>query len=328
MRIGENPEKSKQNLNVLKKHRIVVVFYIPDSNDNYYEDLDIILDKCLKSIFDSINITTTAVTLINNNSSPKINVIVNKYSKLIDKYVLYNDNKGKVYAVINEVRGVFEDFVTITDADIIFFKGWENQVFSVFLNYPKAGVVSPYPSMYTAFINNRSVFGINTFKNKIKYSKIVSDADISLFVKGTNLSDIILRKNSKTDWQQKQYFLEKPFPVVVGAYHIVSTYKTLQFRNIYTFPEQIFKNSYEDGFIDYLADKKGLYRLSTIKTHIYHMGNVNEDFIEINNDFVNEEEIDFCKINLKTDSQIFIFFNRMLGRFLIHFKWNRFYRNK
>lgn len=156
MRDGVNPIKFSDLKNTLKPHRIVVVFYIPNSEDDYFKELDLVLDKCLESIVNTINPNTTNITLINNNSSEKVNVIVEKYSKHIDKYVTYNENKGKVYAVLNEVRAVYEPYVTITDADVLFYSGWEQAVFDVFNNVPNAGVVSPMPLPYLTLDKNKN----------------------------------------------------------------------------------------------------------------------------------------------------------------------------
>lgn len=327
MRNGDNPEKLKSSLNVLKKHRVIIVFFIPDSSDQYYVNLDLILDKCLSSLLQTVNLETTNITLINNCSKNSVEEVVNRYIKLIDKYVVYNENKGKVYAVINEARSVYEEFVTITDADILFFDGWEREVFNIFENHKKAGVVSPYPCPYTTFYLNKSVFSWNTIFKKIKYGKFVSDEDINLYVKGTNLPKIIDR-NSKFNWKEKQFILMENVPAVIGAYHVVATYRSEQFRGEYTFPEKVFINSYEEKYIDSLADYSGLYRLSTVKSYIYHMGNLLDD-ISLNHKNNNSNKIqvkEFKNIKPYKNKLVFIIFlNRLLGGMFIKFKWKKYH---
>lgn len=326
MRQGENPVKNKLEENRLKPHRVIVVFYIPDSDDAYFKDLDIVLDKCLESLTKTINFETTNITLLNNNSSKKVDFVLDKYKEFIDKYVYYSENKGKVYAVINEVRGVFEPFVTIADADVLFYSGWENAVFEIFDKIPKAGVVSPMPLPYLTLHFNQSVFGFSSLKGQIKYGKYVDDADIDLYLKGTNLPKLIDRK-TKYDWKQKQFILDQNNCVsVVGAYHVVSTYRTEQFRNIYTFPAIKFKNSYENYFIDSLADVKGLYRLSTIKTFAYHMGNTTDDVV-LNHSYDDLKKIKqtvFKSIKpYQKQSSLLLFCKRIIGRIFIKFLWNK-----
>jgi hypothetical protein len=324
MRIGNNPEKGKDSVNVLKRHRVVVVFYVPDSGDAYFAQLAGVLDKCLDSLIRTINPETTCVTLVDNNSGAAAKEVAKKYKPLVDKYVEYRQNKGKVYAVLNEVRGVYEPFVTIADADILFFGGWEQAVFDVFDQHPYAGVVSPHPCPYTTFYFNKLVFGLNTLTGNIARGKFVDDADIDLYIKGTNLPKIIERKGSH-NWKEKQLVLKRPSPAVIGAYHVVATYRTAQFRNVYTFPEVVFRNSYEEFFIDCLADRKGLYRLSTLKTYVYHMGNTLDDVTGLENENLFPVSAELLRriSTFPDQNAVWISLKRYLARAFVKFIWNR-----
>lgn len=308
MRIGVNPEKFKEESNVLKKHRIIIVFYIPNLTDDYYKQALDILDYQLDSLIKSVSFETTRITLINNNSTDEIIRVYNKYSNFIDKYVVYNENKGKVYAVLNEVRSVFEPFVTISDSDVLFYNGWEKEVFSIFKNFPKAGVVTPLPIPYNAFYFNENLFFNSLWTRVIKYDKIVKNEDIDKYVKGIN-NPAAINRNSKYNWKEKQYFLNRNNKnAIVGAAHFVATYKTALFRNIYTFPEVKFRNGYEEQFIDILPFNKGFYRLSTLETFAYHMGNTVDD--EIFNIQIDDEKkikhFDFLDIDYKIPKNIIV----------------------
>lgn len=309
MRIGVNPEKIKNEYNVLKKHRIIIVFYIPNVLDDYYKQAFDILDYQLDSLTKSVSFDTTAITLVNNNSSIESTEIYNKYSSFIDKYVVYNENKGKVYAVLNEVRSVFEPFVTITDSDVLFYNGWEKAIFSIFKNFPKAGVVTPLPIPFNAFYFNENLFFNSLWTGIVKYDKIVKDEDIDKYVKGIN-NIAATKRNSKYNWKEKQYFLKKNDTIaIVGASHFVATYKTAIFRNIYTFPQVKFKNGYEEQFIDILSLKKGLYRLSTNGTFAYHMGNtIDDELISNKVDIYGEMKVvDFHDIDYKISKREIVF---------------------
>src|SRR5690606_16340551 len=106
----------------------------------------------------------------------------------------------------------------------------------------------------------------------------------------------------------------------------VATYRTEQFRNVYTFPEVCFQNSYEELFIDCLADDSGFYRLSTLESYIYHMGNTLDD---VSFTHKNSEK---SKVSIKTFNQIVHIkksarwvwlLNRSIGRMFVKLKWNR-----
>ena len=325
MRIGRNPEKLKEEKNKKYNHRIVVVFYIPNLTDEYYQESDKVLDVCLTSIIDSINLENTAITVINNNSCKGINWVIDKHKDKIDKYIVYSENMGKVYALLNEIRGIYEEYVTITDADILFFKGWEKAVMDIFRAHPKAGIVSPYPCQYYAFYYNQGVFGKNSVRNNIGYGKIVADIDVDLYSKGTNLPYIANRDGFENNWKAKQFYLKKPSPAIIGAFHVVATHRTNHFRKIYSFPELKFKDYYEGDFIDCLADNAGQYKLSTVSTYAYHMGNkLDNTYEEYKSRLESTEVEDFSNIPVSPrDLSLITKFNRIIGRVFIKLIWNK-----
>jgi hypothetical protein len=327
MRRGENPIKNKGRKVFLKKHRVIMVFYVPDYSENiFFENLESVLDKSLDSLIKTVNHDVTNITLINNASSRKTDLIVEKNKKYIDKYVYYNTNKGKVNAVLSEARSVYEEFVTITDADILFYSGWESETFKLFKNFKNVGAVSPYPCPYLTFYCNKSSFGYNSLFNKIEYGKFVKDYDIDLYLKGTNLPNLI-KRNARFNWKEKQFVLnENNIKAVIGSYHVVGTYRSFIFKNETAYPEYVFKNSYEESFIDYLADKKGLNKLSTLKSYIYHIGNHIDNVVhehEYNHSKIIKKEFFNDIVPLARKNKVNIYLNRALGYLYYKYKWKK-----
>lgn len=324
MRVGQNPEKSKYTTIPLKKHRVIMVFYIPHdyiTNEYYKQSLEII-DLSLNSLINTVNFECTSITLINNNSSKDADVILSKYKRYIDKYVLYSSNKGKVNPVINEARSCYEEFITITDADILFYPGWEIETFKLFKNFKNVGAVSPYPSPYTSFYSNNSSFGFNYILGKVKYRSIIAESDIDMYCKGVNLPFLYQREGNKYSWKEKQYLLKSNSEfAIIGSFHVVGTYRSQIFKNENEVPVVVFKNSYENKFIDFLADKNGLIKLSTIKSYIYHIGNQLDDFVvnSKNNTELSLINADFFDgiPQQKRKSKLYIFVNRLIGRIIV-----------
>ena len=281
MRKGVNPEKNKTDFNKRYFHRIIIPVYIPDSKSEFYRNSIDVFEVALTSLLNSINPITTAVTVIDNSSKEEVKFILKENIKKVDKVVNYNSNKGKVYAVISELRAAYEPFVTVADADVLFLEGWENAVFSLFKEFPKAGVVAPLPCSGLAFSHNTSLFFDNYLIGKIKYGSVVKEEDSQLYIEGLGNSAILDRNNRNFHWYEKQYYLGKEVKAVVGAGHFVATYRAAIFKGETSFPEIKFKNGYEDQFIDVLADKKGYYRLSTTETFAYHIGNNLDKNVEI-----------------------------------------------
>lgn len=325
MRVGVNPAHLEISKNKLKNHRIIVVFYIPDSTAEYYQNLSMVLDKCLESLVNTINFETTSITLINNNSSKSTDDIVKKYSEFLDKYVYYSENKGKVYAILNEVRAIFEEFVTISDADILFFSGWENEVFNCFNSIPKTGVVSPFPVPHCAFESNEYVFG--SFSH-ISYASELSRIDKILLKRSLNHRILDRNNINYSNFDKKQIIINvKGKKYFIGSTHCAATYRTIIFKNhTSSFPLYKFKNGYEREFIDILATQRGFFKLSLLNSYAYHIGN-NLDLVTYKIIYDSSKIIDnlfFESIkSFHLDLLPLIYIKRLFGRFLIKFFWNR-----
>ena len=306
MRKGVNPEKLKGEKNIQYWHRIIIPVYIPNIEEEYYRESLTVLDYCLNSVVQTINPKTTAITLINNNSTSLIDEVIIKYKQHIDKYILYNENKGKVYAAYSEAIASFEPYITIADADILFFSGWENAVFEVFNAFKKAGVVAPVPSQSLAFNYNNSIFFNKYLLNQIKYEKLVSDEDCELFLKGIGNKSSLNRDNREYSWKEKQYFVKNNIVAVLGSGHYIATYRKEIFKNKQAFPIEKFVNGFEDSYFDKPADSFGWYRLSTAKAYAYHIGNRMDDFVKTTNFDEQLKVKSNLFLNLKSPGQSYI----------------------
>lgn len=294
MRKGVNPEKNKQEKNGLKFHRIIIPVYIPNEEEEYYEESAEVFKTSLNSIFATVNKEITGITVIDNGILPQLSELLQNYLQqgLINKLVKYSTNKGKVFAVLSEARASYESFITIADADVFFFPGWEKAVFEIYRNFPKAGIVSPLPAQNLTFYKNTAVFFDNYIGGKIKYAKKVSDKDCDLFIRGMGNIALHRRVNHKYSWKEKQYFIENNIPAILGANHFVATYRKKIFEQNNSFPVEKFKKGFEEKFMDEPGDQLGYYRLSTVNTYAYHLGNKMEQNIFRIISFKDEKKID------------------------------------
>lgn len=274
MRVGQNPEKSKGDKNTAYYHRVIIPVYIPNVTEDYFKNSLEVFKVSLNSLLESINVDNTAITIINNNSLDALEEFIFSKGRLIDKYVRYTENKGKVYAVMQELKSVFEPFFTIADSDIYFVKGWEKAVFDIYKNFPKAGTVAPIPCQNLSLKYCNTTFVDNYFFRRLKYGKVVSDKDCDLYLEGIGNLSMHNRYNRKFNWRKKQYYITKNnINAIIGSGHFVATHKTEMFSQSVAFPEHKFLVGYEEQFIDVMADKNNLYRLSTQKLYAYHIGN-------------------------------------------------------
>lgn len=278
MRIGSNPEKFKRELTRSWLHRVIIPVYIPNSEDGFYKESFDVFKNCIESLLLTINSEQTAITIINNNCSVEVsNYIEDLLSKDdIQKHVKYSTNVGKTYAILSEAKSCYEEFLTISDADVYFIKGWVEETAKIFNNYKYVGMVSPLPAPTFYKFINKSCFVRNLFK--IKLDKVVEDRDFDLFMKGVNPSKNFF-DGKKWNWKEKQFYLEKnKVKSCVGALHFIATYKKSTFIKIPLNPTKYkFKGGDEIHYIEKFIDRQGYFRLSTIKTFAYHMGNKLED---------------------------------------------------
>lgn len=280
MRVGQNPEKKESRQLVYKKHRIIIPVFIPQSEDHYYKESLDVFKYCLESLIRTIDTDNTAITILNNNSNDEVQCLIESYfdEKLIDKYVKYAENKGKVYAVLQEARASYEEFLTIADADVFFLNNWQSEIQSVFEKFKEVGVVGLTPDPNMAFYCNNSIFSSEYFK--IKKGKIVADTDLELFENSIGNADLYVTK--KRNWKEEHYYLEKDdIRVVVGANHFASTYRKRIFEKLpFQKPIYIFPGG-ELNFLDIPIDKLGYHRVSLPKAFAYHMGNTIDQNLDL-----------------------------------------------
>lgn len=317
MRKGKNPNKIKNEQNTLKLHRVIIVVHIPNIIEDYYKELPLVLDKSLESLVKSINIKTTNITLIDNASCFEAKEILEKYKIFIDKIVYFNENKGKVYALLNEVRGVYEPYVTLTDSDVIFSKDWETIILNSIINDDNIGCITPIPMPQLSFYHNTNFIFNYFFKKSFKKTKVISDIEFDRMVSNFNKTknDFI----GKMDWNKTQYQYKNNNYLIAGSGHFCAIYNTNILKKSNDFPSLKFSDGYEEHFIDKIIDKYGYYRLSTTKNLVYHMGNKFEkDFSFFNYTF---ENIISVKVKKKLTVIYFIriIFAKIFKKYLFNF---------
>lgn len=274
MRTGVNPEKLKINKLTYHKHRIIIPVYIPNLKEDYYKNAFEVVQKCIDSLIKTTNTKQTAITIIDNNCTE---IISNFFKELlkqskVEKLVKYSENKGKVYPVLSEIKASYEDYITITDADVFFIDHWESNVFKVFNNFSKAAFVSPLPCPSNYKYLNRPLL-INKFFS-LKLKKIIEKKNFDLYEQGVNPKENYFQ-GKIWNWKDKQYMIaNKNTEACVGATHFVFTIKK-DFLNLNNLkgPDFVFRNGDEKKYLEKFIEENGGYRLSTIDTYAYHMGN-------------------------------------------------------
>ena len=146
MRIGSNPEKASNSINLVAYHRVIVPVYIPNF-EGYFKDSFAIFKLNIESLLATIH-EKTRITIYNNASHPVVKQYIDekfKDSERLDQVFHSKENLGKVNAILAAVKGNLEPLVTITDSDVLFQHDWQLEVEKTFADFPNAGMVSPVP---------------------------------------------------------------------------------------------------------------------------------------------------------------------------------------
>jgi hypothetical protein len=272
-----NPQKEERKITMKTHHRIVLVVYIPNE-EGFYEKLFDVFKTCLDSIILTIN-DNAAITVVNNGSFEKVTYLLNLYlkEKKIDTLISHNTNIGKIDAQIGAARGVREKYITLTDADILFVRGWQEKVEEVFTAFKNVGSVSPIPVRTGVYAYTSSVLKQIILKRiKFKFVPIPENyKDYNKFLESINW-------DLDTDENKKWPVIENNgVKAVVGSAHQVLTInRDVLFTTSPSNPSlTLVGGNSEHNYVDVPIDKSGKLRLSTFNNFAFHIGNKLEDWM-------------------------------------------------
>ncbi|HCQ11993.1 MAG TPA: hypothetical protein DIU01_01745 [Flavobacterium sp.] len=312
MRIGMNPQKEERKITMTTHHRIVLVVYIPNEQ-GFYEKSLAVFKTCLDSIISTIN-SKAAITVVNNGSFEKVSTLLDIYlkEKKIDTLVSHNTNIGKIDAQIGAARASREQYITLTDADILFVNGWQEKVEEVFASFKNVGSVSPIPVRTGVFAGTSSVLKqILLKKIKFYYRAIPENfVNYNRFLESINW-DLDTNENNK--WPVVE---SNGCKGIVGSAHQVLTIdRDILFTTSPSNPSlTLVGGNSEHNYVDVPIDMSGKLRLSTFNNFAYHMGNNVEDWmLTVNENNLKKEN--FKSVVLTSTLSTDLFNSKLKNRF-------------
>lgn len=315
MRIGYNPHKDKPNQDSGFSHQIIIPVYIPNFED-YFKDSFEILKLCLQSIFTTTH-HKTFITIVNNGSCEPIKLYLNQLlsdNKIHE--VIHTHNIGKLNAILKGLAGNSIELVTITDADVLFKNGWQQETLSIFTQIPKVGVVGIVPQFNMYKINCFNLLFDNLLNKKLRFITVKDAISLSKFY-----DSIGWDKNYNHDYLKYTLGLvwSNDVTVLVGCGHFVATYKKDIFKNIKTnFNYKM--GGFSENYLDEKPLKNDYWRVTTQDNFAFHMGNCLEDWmLSINSDVILKNEYTSAsnfKIFSKISKTKFVIKNKILQKLL------------
>jgi hypothetical protein len=275
MRIGKNPNNGQLVDSSNFNHQVVIPVFIPNQ-EGYFKDGLKILQLCISSIMKTSH-TKTFITVVNNGSCTEVvNYLQNEFDNNEIHELIHTNNIGKINAIFKGVIGHKFDYVTISDADVLFLTNWQDETYKIYKNYPKAGVVGLVPQfkLYHDLCSN--ILFDYFFSKKLRFTKVKNPDALKMFYRSIGWAP-----NYNQDFLKMNLTLESKDSLLalVGSGHLVATYNydTVKHFNTQYCSEKMGKSLRKH--FDKSAIIAGRYRLTTNDNFAYHMGNVFESWM-------------------------------------------------
>lgn len=329
MRIGDNPMKEQKLAGNNCTHRVIMPVYIPNA-EGYFKHAFDVLKLSIGSLLQTVH-EKTAITIIDNACSHEVSAYLQGLleTKKIDQLVQNAINKGKVDPIVGIMRGSLEPLLTLSDADVLFKQGWQQEVEKVFNAIPGVGMVSPLPqpSLFRYYSKWSWYFGF------IKKCFTIKDNE--------DLDAVKHFKESTVGFTGFEDVEKKPLGIhyngvdaIIGAGHFCATYN----RNVVKYiPGHSSGNEFygaESLFLDKPVEDAGLLRLATTKGWVYHIGNTIEhwmdDIVQYNLQHPKQAPSNIVQhvVNLKGVSYKLKFINTIIGNIVTSARFKKMVRKK
>ncbi|MBN7817571.1 glycosyltransferase family A protein [Algoriphagus pacificus] len=278
MRVGSNPSKSNYKIEIESTHRVILSVYIPNLEEDYFKDSQLIFKYCIESLLATIH-EKTRVSIVINGCCKEIADMIYDYQKkfhLIDQVFYTKENLGKINAIYSIVKSNLEPLLTISDADVMFLPNWQKEVETVFVDFPEAGMVSPVPSSKGFLFSTASTLYYGLFKGKIKFQKVKDPEGLINFQ--TSVGSNLYQKIHLEKYLVISNGLKE---AVVGCGHFVATFR----KEVFEFaPTKVCQFRVQMGsevsYLDDPNDFSGHLRLATLGNYAYHLGNSPQAWME------------------------------------------------
>ncbi len=281
MRVGENPTKySRKNPGVASipiktplPITVCTITYVPTLEGYYKEGLDIIKLTIL-SIRGNTDEAFDLAVFDNGSCKEVVDWLVEqKNNNVIQWLVLSSENMKKIGAwniLFSSAQG---DYIYYFDSDIYHYNGWLEGMLSTLKNIPGSSVVGGFHNIPTSCAK--------------KSLDLVSQDNIFDIERDHYLSDAELRKLAQSVGADEVNFISKKnvfgqaritydnVSAYLGASHCQFLVKKECLREI--FPQgRDWALTSTDADFDTKLYEKGYFKLTTIDSYVYHIGNILE----------------------------------------------------
>jgi len=287
MRKGFNATRHQPLKDSVTQHRVIIPLYIPHERD-YYLDAYKIFELCVKSI-KRASTAATPITVVANGCSQEVHkkLLHLVSNDCINELIVETEQIGKVNSIRKAILASEEEFLTITDGDVLFLKDWDASVAQVFNAFPQATAVAPVPihKTFNQFVSN--IWFDYLFSNNIAFAKTKNPAALERFVQSIGWP--YLNEHQKLEILTLK--AKNGTEAVVGCSHFCTTYRrdVFQFAPLKSTKFTLGGDS-EKMYLDLPTIQANGYRLSTAHNHAFHLGNKFEPWMQEEFDRIQEQD--------------------------------------
>ena len=275
MRSGFNPNKDQLVPPSKYLHQVVVPVHIPHQTDYFKESLSI-LQFCLDSLTATVQ-PFTLITVVNNGSCEAVVQELNRrHHEGTIHEIIHTTAIGKVNALLKGLVGHQTPLVTLTDADVLFQPGWQEETIDLFEKVERIGAVGLIPQMNLFRVDGFSLVWEHLFSSRLRFTKISDVKAAERFYDSIGWK----RNYNPNHLIYNLQYTENGKSMWVGSGHVVTTFR----RDVFCELKQ--SVSYKLGgdserYMDLMPYYFHYHRVTTSSNYAYHMGNVCEPWMEV-----------------------------------------------
>jgi hypothetical protein len=276
MRCGSNPVKDTGATGLSKPYRIVLPVYIPHHDGYFEQSLQV-----LKLSLESLHLTGRGqfcVSVVANGCSRQVveELDVMFRHGWIDHLVLSRLNLGKAGAIASVLKGAPEQLLAWSDCDVLFKMGWVEAVVEVFQAFPECGAVTPFPAVHQAW-EFTSATTMGGFVGRcLCRAGVVPTQDLDEYARSVGTPTLFREEYRRSPWIACRAGVQ----ACLGAMHFVCCVRR---EVLSAMPDRAstaaLKGTEDNDFLDLPPERLGLWRLSTVQGHVWHMGNTVEPWM-------------------------------------------------
>lgn len=271
-RRGSNPTKAGGALPPFGEVRLIIPLYLP-ALDGYFEDGLRIFEKMLQSI-ESTTDNRVLVTVIDNGCAPEVGRSLERYlaEDRIDRLVRSRRNRGKVDAVLAELKATYEPVVVVADSDVVFRPGWVDAVRAGFAAFPECGLLGLHPAPDIRWHASSSMLaGARSRHAHIVRAPVADVADLERFAQGVGRAATVQPVEGQLLVSRDGHAL------MFGIAHFAFALRREAIADLPDGPSLSTRNGVDCDYFELPADRAGWWCASVLWALVHHVGNTIDD---------------------------------------------------